>query len=166
LYRAPVSGKAVLHPQACALVTSALVKVLDRGTAAAARAGGFKKPAAGKTGTTDDYKDAWFVGFTSSLTAGVWVGFDKPQRTVAQGYGATMALPVWMELMAAAPETRYPAAAFREVSGGGLSVPVGSVPASQNPPQVIPVQSPPRVEAVAPESAPPRVVPVSRNPTP
>jgi penicillin-binding protein 1A len=158
LYRAPSSSKAVLHPNACATVTSALTKVLDRGTAAAARAGGFKKPAAGKTGTTDDYKDAWFVGFTSSLTAGVWVGFDKPQRTVAQGYGATMALPVWMEVMTVAPENRYPALAFRE-TGAGMVVPVGA-DSAQRPPAVVPVQAPPRVEAVPPGGSPPRVAPV------
>jgi penicillin-binding protein 1A len=167
IYRAPSTSKAVLHPGACALVTSALTKVLERGTAAAARSGGFKKPAAGKTGTTDDYKDAWFIGFTSSLTAGVWVGFDKPQRTVAQGYGATMALPVWLEVLSVAPENRYPALPFRETGGGGMIVPVvsesrGSPAAAspRNPPQVVPVQAPPRVEAVPPEGQPPRVTPV------
>jgi penicillin-binding protein 1A len=141
LYRAPSSSRSILHPSACALVTNALVKVLDRGTAAAAREKGFKKPAGGKTGTTDDYKDAWFVGFTSSLTAGVWVGFDRPQRTVAQGYGATMALPVWIEVINAASEQRYPAMAFRDA-----------------PPQPIPVSSP--------VSAPPVVRPVKVEPAP
>ncbi len=162
LFRVPNSAKAVLHPNACALVTGALTKVLERGTAAAARSAGFKKPAAGKTGTTDDYKDAWFVGFTSSLTAGVWVGFDKPQRTVAQGYGATMALPVWVEVMSMAPENRYPALPFRE--GGGFVSSGTAVANPQRPPPVSP--APPRLEAVPPESLPPRAVPVLKTPNP
>jgi membrane peptidoglycan carboxypeptidase len=137
------------------MVTGVLSKVLDRGTAATARAAGFKKIAAGKTGTTDDYKDAWFVGFTSSLTAGVWVGFDRPQRTVSQGYGATMALPVWVEVMNAAPESRYPASALRTSGDGGSYRPPAVVPATpQNP------SSPPRVEPVQPQGNPPRVEPV------
>ncbi len=177
LYRAPSSMRAVLQPGACATLTGVLTKVMDRGTAAAARTSGFKKPAAGKTGTTDDYKDAWFIGFTTSLTAGVWVGFDKPQRTVAQGYGATMALPVWIEVMNAAPEQRYPAMAFRTSSEGGASFFAPSVsqgggaspapsPASGSaPPQVLPVapagnDAPPKVEPVSPAGPPPRVEPV------
>ncbi|GAH60478.1 unnamed protein product, partial [marine sediment metagenome] len=50
--------------------------VIDEGTAVGARLEGFTKPAAGKTGTTDDYSDAWFIGFTPDLVCGVWVGFD------------------------------------------------------------------------------------------
>lgn len=143
LYRATASSRTVLQSGACAMVTNTLAKVLDRGTGATARASGFKKPAAGKTGTTDDYKDAWFVGFTTSLTAGVWVGFDKPQHTVSQGYGATMALPVWVEIMNVAPEQRYPAGAFR----GGGDVAIASAAA----PRAVPVSKsdvPPRAEPV------------------
>jgi len=155
LYRAKAWQRNVLQAGPCAMVTGVLSKVLDRGTAATARAAGFKKIAAGKTGTTDDYKDAWFVGFTSSLTAGVWVGFDRPQRTVSQGYGATMALPVWVEVMNAAPESRYPASALRTSGDGGSYRPPAVVPATpQNP------SSPPRVEPVQPQGNPPRVEPV------
>jgi penicillin-binding protein 1A len=154
LYRAPSASKAVLQPASCAMLTNVLSKVLDRGTAASARASGFRKPAAGKTGTTDDYKDAWFVGYTSTLTAGVWVGFDKPQRTVSQGYGATMALPVWLEVMNAAPESRYPAGPLRSS---------GEVPVLQKPPSAPqPVaEFPPKAEPVRP-SMPPKAEPVSR----
>jgi len=181
LYRAPSNVRTVLQPGACAMLTGVLTKVLDRGTAATARASGFKKIAAGKTGTTDDYKDAWFIGYTSSLTAGVWVGFDKPQRTVAQGYGATMALPVWVEVMNVAPDKRYPAMAMR-TSGEGLPVivsqtspqnppqgaaqsPAQALRQDGDPPQVVPVNSvgneaPPKVEPVLPSGAPPRVEPV------
>jgi penicillin-binding protein 1A len=168
LYRSPSASRAVLQPGACATLTGVLTKVLDRGTAAAARASGFKKPAAGKTGTTDDYKDAWFIGFTTSLTAGVWVGFDKPQRTVSQGYGATMALPVWVEVMNAASEQRYPAMAMRapaEPASGSAQQAAAQWWQSQagSPPQVGVVSSggeaPPKVEPVAPPRAEPVLKP-------
>ena len=82
--------------------------VLDHGTAAGARTLGWTRPAAGKTGTTNDYHDAWFVGFTRSLTCGVWVGFDKQHTIEAKGYGAALALPIWVQAMNAAPPLRYP----------------------------------------------------------
>jgi penicillin-binding protein 1A len=82
--------------------------VLTKGTAASARSLGFRLPAAGKTGTTNDYKDAWFVGYTSTLTCGVWVGFDQPTTIVARGYGAALALPVWTQVMNKASR-HYPA---------------------------------------------------------
>ena len=85
---------------------------MTRGTAASARSLGFKLPAAGKTGTTNDYKDAWFVGFTSSLTCGVWVGFDQPATISSQGYGSALALPIWTQVMSKASD-RYPAQPFR-----------------------------------------------------
>ena len=110
LYRANLPQRAIFQPGACAQVSRILSKVLDRGSAASARSVlGFKKVAAGKTGTTDNYQDAWFVGYTTSLTCGVWVGFDKPQKTVPQGYGSALALPVWAAVMDAAPGARYPA---------------------------------------------------------
>jgi penicillin-binding protein 1A len=74
-------------------------EVLTRGTAASARSLGFRLPAAGKTGTTNDYKDAWFVGYTSTITCGVWVGFDQPATIIPHGYGAALALPVWVQVM-------------------------------------------------------------------
>ena len=64
-------------------------------------------PAAGKTGTTNDYKDAWFVGYTSTITCGVWVGFDQPVTIIPRGYGAALALPVWVQVMNKAAQ-RYP----------------------------------------------------------
>jgi penicillin-binding protein 1A len=144
LYRASSPSVSVLPAGACAQVTQTLTKVLDRGTGAVARSAGFKKIAAGKTGTTDEYKDAWFVGFTTSLTAGVWVGFDKPQPTVAKGYGATMALPVWTEVIAAAPEARYPAQAFRGAGGESSAAPPRAVPVGKavDPPRAEPVLKP------------------------
>jgi penicillin-binding protein 1B len=71
--------------------------VLDRGTARSARIQGFDRPAAGKTGTTNDTKDAWFVGYTPDLLAVVWVGFDNQSKLGLSGSQA--ALPIWTELM-------------------------------------------------------------------
>jgi membrane carboxypeptidase/penicillin-binding protein len=80
--------------------------VMDHGTGYPARAAGFMVPAAGKTGTTDDYSDAWFVGYTPSLVAGTWVGFDV-KRPMGKGVtGAVGALPVWTQFMLAATRGR------------------------------------------------------------
>ncbi|HEV7402167.1 MAG TPA: PBP1A family penicillin-binding protein [Chthoniobacteraceae bacterium] len=110
LYQAPHETNPVLDPGVSWLVTSNLMKVMERGTASTAKSLGWTKPgaAAGKTGTTNDFKDAWFIGYTGSLTCGVWVGFDTPQTIVAKGYGSALALPVWVDIMADAPK-RYPA---------------------------------------------------------
>ena len=73
--------------------------VIDRGTGSSARSYGLRVPAGGKTGTTDDFKDAWFVGFTSSVVVGVWVGFDQPATIDEDGYGARLALPIWADFI-------------------------------------------------------------------
>jgi membrane carboxypeptidase/penicillin-binding protein len=65
-------------------------------------------PTGGKTGTTDDFKDAWFVGFSSSMVAGVWVGLDQPAPIGRNGYGARYALPIWSEFMRSAVRKRPP----------------------------------------------------------
>lgn len=77
------------------------------GTAASARTLGYKGPAAGKTGTTDDFKDAWFVGYHQRLTCGVWIGLDQPGRITGQGYGSRMALPVWVGIIKEAEKLGY-----------------------------------------------------------
>jgi penicillin-binding protein 1B len=82
------------------LMTGALQGVFQYGTAASAARLGLDFPAAGKTGTTDDYKDAWFLGYTRHLVCGVWVGFDEP-RTIGLT-GAAAALPAWIDFMKAA----------------------------------------------------------------
>lgn len=113
LYQAPhITAKSAVSAQTCDLTTSILQKVLDHGTAAASRSLGFNKIAAGKTGTTNDYKDAWFVGYTKSLTCGVWVGLDQPETIMPRGYGSALALPIWVDVMNAAPASRYPSNAF------------------------------------------------------
>ena len=108
IYRAAHISAPVLDPSAAWMSSQLMEEVLTRGTAASARSLGFSLPAAGKTGTTNDYKDAWFLGYTSTLTCGVWVGFDQPATIIPHGYGAALALPVWTQVMNKAAE-RYPA---------------------------------------------------------
>jgi 1A family penicillin-binding protein len=101
--RKPVISEAVAYQ-----MVSMLADVVDLGTGASARSLGVRFPAAGKTGTTDDFKDAWFVGFSSTLVAGVWVGFDKPATIGADGYGARYALPIWADFMSKSARIRKP----------------------------------------------------------
>ncbi len=91
--------RAVLSEPIAYLVTSLLRSVMEEGTGKPARAWGFKRPAAGKTGTTDDYVDAWFMGFTPELLAGVWVGFDDRTTLGKKQAGSVVALPIWTEFM-------------------------------------------------------------------
>jgi membrane carboxypeptidase/penicillin-binding protein len=75
---------------------------VSSGTATTARAAGFRLPAGGKTGTTDDYADAWFVGYTPHLVAGVWFGLDTPAPILSRGFAGTVAVPAWARFMKAA----------------------------------------------------------------
>ena len=77
------------------VILDAMRAVVDRGTGYAVRAVGYRGPAAGKTGTTNDGRDAWFVGMTPDIVAGVWIGFDQPRHIVDGGGGGTLAAPVW-----------------------------------------------------------------------
>jgi penicillin-binding protein 1A len=108
IYQARPLQRQILKPAISWMIAETLQGVLSRGTAASAKSLGLNRTAAGKTGTTDDYKDAWFVGFTNSLTCGVWVGFDQPQTIEQRGYGATLALPIWVKIMEKASRTKYP----------------------------------------------------------
>jgi 1A family penicillin-binding protein len=92
-------------------MVSMLQDVVERGTGAAARRYGVTGSVAGKTGTTNDYHDAWFVGFSSSVVAGVWVGFDKPQKIRDGASGSRMALPIWSDFMRRTAR-RLPATSF------------------------------------------------------
>jgi 1A family penicillin-binding protein len=80
-------------------MVSMLQDVVNRGTGAAVRAQGVRGPVGGKTGTTSEYRDAWFVGFNSSVVVGVWVGYDQPQTIGDNASGARTALPIWADFM-------------------------------------------------------------------
>ena len=114
LYRAGHAEDQPLQDGAAWMTSTILEKVMARGgTAAEARSLGFTGHGAGKTGTTNDFRDAWFVGYTTSLTCGVWVGFDHPQTITAKGYGAALALPIWCQVMSKASAQRYPSKEFQ-----------------------------------------------------
>jgi penicillin-binding protein 1B len=93
-------SRQIARPDTTFLVTNMMRSVLNEGTAAGARSAGFTLDAAGKTGTTNDLRDAWFVGFTPELLTVVWVGFDDNQPVGLSGSQA--ALPIWTQFMKAA----------------------------------------------------------------
>jgi 1A family penicillin-binding protein len=103
-----VESERVVSPQVAYQMVSMLSDVLDRGTGAAARSWGVRFPSGGKTGTTDDFKDAWFVGFSSSVVVGVWVGYDQPRTISEAGYGSRYALPIWADFMRRSAQRRPP----------------------------------------------------------
>ena len=91
-----MESEEVLSPQIAYMMTNLLQGVVQRGTAQAAR--WLKKPLAGKTGTTDDFSDAWFMGFSPSLCAGVWVGRKEGRISIGDRQaGSVAALPIWID---------------------------------------------------------------------
>src|SRR5262249_15338811 len=121
--------KKVVRPAAAFLVDDILRGVLTKGTAASSSSLGFRGDAAGKTGTTDDTRDAWFVGFTPEILTLVWVGYDDNARTGLTG--AAGALPIWVDVMMGSRH-RWAGSSFPEPPGisrveidpvtGGLAV--------------------------------------------
>ena len=120
LFEAAEMPRQVIKPITAYLMADMLRGVIDAGTGAGARRYGFTLPAGGKTGTTNDYKDAWFVGFTPSLAAGVWIGYDQPRTIRRGGYASELAVPLWARFMKAATRghkaawVRRPASAARD----------------------------------------------------
>ncbi|MGH9313755.1 MAG: transglycosylase domain-containing protein [Vicinamibacterales bacterium] len=101
LWRAPISARQAVRPSTAYLMTSMLSDVVTGGTGYIVR-GMLNRPSAGKTGTTDDYADAWFVGYTTRLVTGVWVGLDRPAPIMRRGFGGIVAAPAWARFMNAA----------------------------------------------------------------
>ena len=81
------------------LMSDMLADVINAGTGAQARTLGFRLPAAGKTGTTNNFNDAWFIGYTPNLVTGVWIGYDMPHTILRNGFAATVAVPMWTKFM-------------------------------------------------------------------
>jgi penicillin-binding protein 1A len=106
----------VISEETAFQMVSLMQDVIDRGTGSSARARGVHFPAGGKTGTTNDGHDAWFVGFTSSLVVGVWVGLDEPAPMGANASGARYALPIWADFMTRAVRV-LPARTFTPPAG-------------------------------------------------
>ena len=98
----------VIAPEVAFQMVSMLRDAVDRGTGSPARQLGIRFPVGGKTGTTNEFKDAWFVGFSSSVVVGVWVGFDDPKPIGTEAYGGRYALPIWADFMQRASRSRPP----------------------------------------------------------
>lgn len=127
----------VLDPAVAFLTINLMEDVVNRGTGAAVRARGFSLPAAGKTGTTNEAKDVWFMGATPDLVAGVWLGFDQPATILPNGSGGRLAAPVWADVMKAAYTSR-PAPADWSPPEGIVQVRIDAesgYPATDNCPQ-------------------------------
>lgn len=115
LYSTTMLEADVISPGVAYLMRRMLGQVMDRGTGATVRSEHkFKEPAGGKTGTTNDYKDAWFAGYTDRVTCAVWVGLDKPQTIMEKGYGSRLAIPIWADTVKKATELGYIPAAPRQ----------------------------------------------------
>jgi penicillin-binding protein 1A len=112
IYKATRAELQCIPPDVDYVMNELLRDVIRKGTATVATSLGLTVPAAGKTGTTDDYKDAWFIGYTTRLTCGVWVGMDRPQRIADRGYGSKLALPIWVDFMQSASAWKYIAQNF------------------------------------------------------
>jgi penicillin-binding protein 1A len=148
----------VLSPDVAHTMTAMLEEVVQFGTAMKAKTLG--RPAGGKTGTTQDFTDAWFIGFTPQITAGVWVGYDDKQISLGKREsGAQAALPIWIEFMqqgmAGMPALDFPNVVTLEEQASGHNVhtdvpdtaPEEEVPA-------LPKPKPPPPPAITSTSAP------------
>jgi penicillin-binding protein 1A len=89
----------VIDPATAFMTVSLMQDVLDRGTATSVRAVGYTQPAAGKTGTTNDAADIWFIGFTPNIVGTIWMGFDARKTIVPRATGGELAAPVWARVM-------------------------------------------------------------------
>jgi membrane carboxypeptidase/penicillin-binding protein len=96
----------VLSPDTAFVTTSMLKDVLVYGTAKSLKSFSQQRPAAGKTGTTDDYRDAWFIGYTPQVVTGVWVGYDIPKPGGKGFTGGAIAAPIWTKFMGPALKAR------------------------------------------------------------
>jgi penicillin-binding protein 1A len=122
LYREEGKSHRAVSEATAFLMASMLSDVVNAGTGFRARQEGFALPAAGKTGTTNDYNDAWFVGFTPHLVTGVWVGFDQPQTIASGGYAGELAVPIWGAFMKRATRGHKPDWFDRPANVVGLTV--------------------------------------------
>jgi penicillin-binding protein 1A len=148
----------VISPEVARTMTAMLEEVIQFGTGAGAKALG--RPAGGKTGTTQDYTDAWFLGFTPQLTCGVWVGYDDKQISLGKGEtGARAALPIWLEFMKAALDGQ-PVLDFANV------IPLEQQALDHKVVVDTPDTAPERDEAPEPKEKPPAAPPPIKTTTP
>jgi penicillin-binding protein 1A len=100
VWQTRASSVRALDPAVAFVVTDMLKDVVDRGTATSVREVGYQGVVAGKTGTSNNAVDAWFVGYTPDLVGTLWLGFDKPSSIVAGGKAGELAAPIWGRTMA------------------------------------------------------------------
>jgi membrane carboxypeptidase/penicillin-binding protein len=111
VHQVHIEREKILPEEVAFQMVTMLQDVVQRGTGAAVRAQGVRGAIGGKTGTTSEYRDAWFVGFNASVVVGVWVGYDQPQTISEGASGSRAALPIWTDFMRRTTR-RLPARAF------------------------------------------------------
>ncbi|HET9986761.1 MAG TPA: PBP1A family penicillin-binding protein [Longimicrobiales bacterium] len=143
LWQPPAVRERALDEGTAFITLSMMEDVVDHGTGASVRSQGFWLPAAGKTGTTNDAKDVWFVGMTKDLVAGVWLGFDRPQTITASALGGGLAAPIWGQMMKEEYRTR-PAPGSWAPPAGVVSVAVdaetGLLATANCPPEAVRIE--------------------------
>jgi penicillin-binding protein 1A len=117
IWQPPVRSVAVLDSAHAWLVTDALRDVVRHGTAVGSVGARINFPAGGKTGTTNDGYDVWFIGFTPDLVTGIWIGFDQPRKIKANAQGGVLAAPAWTAMMREVYERRSVPAAWPRPTG-------------------------------------------------
>ena len=122
LYEAEHENHRAVSEATAFLMSSMLTDVVNAGTGYRARQSGFTLPAAGKTGTTNDYLDAWFIGFTPKVVTGVWLGFDQPTTIISNGYAGELAVPMWANYMKTATKGHKPEWLNRPANVVGLNI--------------------------------------------
>lgn len=123
LYEAEPERIQVLSREEAWVMVDMLKDVIKSGSGVRVRMEGFTHPAGGKTGTTNDYTDVWFVGFTADLVAGVWIGFDQPKEIMGNAQGGRLAAPAWAGFMREVYE-RKPAPPDWPRPPGVLAIPI------------------------------------------
>jgi penicillin-binding protein 1A len=134
VYQPAVQSQAVLDPAHAWLITDVLRDVVRRGTAAGSVGSQITFAAGGKTGTTNDYNDVWYIGFTPDLVTGLWMGFDQPKKIMPNAQGGRLAAPAWTQMMKEVYERRAAPGAWDRPDGltlaeidrgtGGLATPL------------------------------------------
>ncbi len=167
-------GREALAPETAYVITQMLRGVVERGTGQAAK--GLGRPVAAKTGTTNDYSNAWFVGFTPRLATGVWVGYDRPRSLGKDETGSRVAVPIWVTYMGKvlgnSPKEDFPVPDHvvsmlvdEDASGECLRpVPMAFVKGTESGMACNGVGQP-RVQALPPASSPPAAAPQASTPS-
>jgi penicillin-binding protein 1A len=143
LWQAQPSGRQMIDEGVAFLTVSMMQDVIERGTGMAVRRANFRHAAAGKTGTTNDAKDVWFVGATPDLAAGVWLGFDQPRQIMPNASGGRLAAPVWGEVMREAYASRpapLPWQPPANIVTAAIDIDSGMLAAPQCPPERIRIE--------------------------